>query len=273
MNYRENVKNKLETEKNLRYEEENPTLYYKKFDLDKMQILMVGDEHIGNGHHNREKLMVNLEWAFKNKIHILHMGDGVESATKSSVGSGVYEQGDILDQQISDWTSIYEPFVKEGLFLGAHVGNHEARAFKDEGVNIMRHMCRKIDAKYLGIGKISAFRVGKETYKFYTTHGASGAQKPHTKIKGALDLEKIVDDIEIYAMGHLHQLSHHVRECYGINMRKRTIERKSKHFIITGAYLKYWSSYAHVKSMEPARQGSPLLTLDGNKHQINVALQ
>lgn len=273
MNYIENVKNKLETEKNLRYEENNPTLYYKKFDKDELKILLVGDEHIGNAQHNRKKLMVNLEWAYNNKIHILHMGDGVESATRSSVGAGVYEQEDILDKQMSDWIAIYEPFVKEGLFLGAHVGNHEARVFKDDGVNIMRHMCRQINGKYLGVAKNIAFRVGNETYLLYTTHGASGARMPHTKIKGVLDLERIVDDVEIYAMGHLHQLSHHVRECYGINLRKKIIERKKKHFILTGAYLKYWNSYAHVKSMEPARQGSPLVTLDGNKHSINVSLQ
>lgn len=273
MNYRDNVRNKMEVEASLRYEEDHPTLNYVKFDEDRLKLFLVGDEHIGNAQHNRDKLMRNLDWAYENGVYILHMGDGVECATRNSIGSGVYEQSEILDKQMSEWQAIYKPFVEIGRFLGSHVGNHEARAFRDDGVNIMRHMCRAIGAKYLGIGKNSAFRVGDETYLMYTTHGSSGARLTHTKIKGALDLERIVDNVEIFAMGHVHQLTHHMREFYRINLRSKKIERKSKHFLITGSYLKYWNSYAHVKSMEPSRQGSPLLTLSGEKHKINVSMQ
>lgn len=196
MNYIENVRNKIATEKVLRYEETHPIVNRKRFDK-RAEILLVGDEHIGNAQHNRKQLMTNLNWAYKNGIYILHMGDGIETATRTSVGDGVYTQEQIVDEQISEWAAIYEPFVKAGLFLGAHVGNHEARAFKDEGVNLMRHMCRQIGAKYLGIGKAHLFRVGNQTYTMYTTHGSSGARLPYTKIKGALDLEKIID-VEIY---------------------------------------------------------------------------
>ena len=272
MNYIQNVQNKMAVEKALRYEETHPTVDRRKFDTKNLQLFLIGDEHIGNAQHDREKLMKNLNWAYKNGIYLLHMGDGIETATRNSVGSGVYEQTEIVDKQMSEWMAIYEPFVKAGLFLGAHPGNHELRAYKDEGVNLMRHMCRQIGAKYLGIAKPHLFRVGNQTYTMYTTHGSSGARLPYTKIKGALDLEKIID-VEIYAMGHVHQLSHHIREFYSINKRNKTVEKTLKHFILTGSYLDYWNSYAQVKSMEPSRMGSPLLNLNGEKHQINVSMQ
>ena len=106
----------------------------------------------------------------------------------------------------------------------------------------------------------------------YTNYGASGARLPYTKIKGALDLERIVD-VDIYAMGHVHQLSHHIREQYRVDKRMKKIIKEPKHFILTGSYLSYWNSYAQVKSMEPSRQGSPLLTLFGGEKQINVSTQ
>lgn len=272
MNYRQNVQAKREMENALRYEENNPTLNRVKFDSDKARILLIGDEHIGHAQHNRDKLMRTLEWAYDEGIHLIHMGDGIEGATRSSIGEGVYTQEQIFDEQIAEWQSLYGPFVEKGLFLGAHVGNHEARAFKDDGINIMRQMCRGIKGKYLGIARAHLFNVGKESYVMYTTHGASGARLPYTKIKGALDLERIME-ADIYAMGHVHQLSHHVREFYKTNKRNKTIEKGKKHFILTGSYLDYWNSYAQVKAMEPSRQGSPLLTLDGNERSINVSLQ
>ena len=254
MSYLDNVKNKQEIEYNLRFEENHPIINRVKIDNEKIQLMLVGDEHIGNAQFNEDKLMRNLEWAFNNGIYLLHMGDGIETATKTSIGDGVYTQTEILDKQISKWISIYEPFVKEKRFIGAHAGNHELRAFKDEGVNLMRHMCRQINGKYLGIAKAHLIQVGNQSYTLYTTHGSSGARLPYTKIKGALDLEKIID-VEIYAMGHVHQLSHHIREYYQIDKRYKKIQKSNKHFILTGSYLDYWNSYAQVKCMEPSRMG------------------
>ena len=79
-------------------------------------------------------------------------------------------------------------------------------------------------------------------------------------------------DVEIYAQGHLHQLSHHVQNYYIVNKRNKTIEERQKHYIITGSYLKHWGSYAHVGNMEPARVGSPKIKLNGLEHIIKVSL-
>ena len=270
-NYLANVQQKREMENALRFEETHPTLNRLKFDKD-VQILLMGDEHMGNAQYLEAKHMKTLEWAYDNGMHILHMGDGIETATRNSIGAGVYTQKDITDKQMVSWQTAYEPFVKDGRFIGAHLGNHEARVFKDDGVNIMRSMCRGIGAKYLGIGKVHLINVGKQSYVMYTTHGSSGARLPYTKIKGALDLERIVD-ADIYAMGHVHQLSSHIREFFVTNKKNKIVETRVKHFILTGSYLGYWGGYAQVKSMEPSRTGSPLLTLSAEDKRINVSMQ
>ena len=271
MDYLSNVQQKREMENALRYEEAHPTVNRLKFFND-VKIMLMGDEHIGNAQYMETKHMKTLEWAYDNGIHILHMGDGIETATRNSIGDGVYSQKDITDKQMVKWQTAYEPFVKDKRFIGAHLGNHEARVFKDDGVNIMRSMCRGIGAKYLGIGKVHLINVGKQSYVMYTTHGSSGARLPYTKIKGALDLEKIVD-ADIYAMGHVHQLSHHIREFYTVNKRNKKVEKGVKQFILTGSYLDYWGGYAQVKCMEPSRNGSPLLTLSAKDKLVNVSMQ
>ena len=269
--YLTNVAEKRRMEESLRFEESRPTINRLQFDGD-AKIFLVGDEHIGHAQYNEEKHLRALEWAYDNDVHILHMGDGIECATRNSIGAGVYTQEEIVDEQVAKWESLYEPFVEDGRFIGAHLGNHEARVFKDDGLNVMKAMCRKIKARYLGIGQVHLLRVGKQTYTMYTTHGSSGARLPYTKIKGALDLEKIVD-VDVYAMGHVHQLSSHTREFYRVDKRKKEIIKGTKHFILTGSYLDYWNSYAQVKCMEPSRSGSPLLTLSANEKRVNISTQ
>lgn len=272
MGYKENVEQKRNMENELRSHEKSMGLNVIKIDDDRVKILLMSDEHLGAANYRADIHEKVLESAFDKGWHVLHLGDGIEAATRNSVGAGVYTQEEIIDKQMPSWTALYKPFVDDDRFIGAHVGNHEIRALNDDGINLMRQMCREIDAKYLGIGKVHYIKVGDQNYTMYTTHGKSGARMPHTKIKSCLDLERVVNT-DIYAMGHLHQLSHHVRNFYDVDKRSRTVKQNQKHFILTGSYLDYPNSYAQVAGMEPARMGSPILQLDGNERQIKVSLQ
>ena len=142
---------------------------------------------------------------------------------------------------------------------------------KAVGYDIVKTMSRELGIPFFSWGKFHYFKVGNQGYDIYTTHGASGARLPHTKIKGVIDLANFAD-AEIYAMGHLHQLSHHIRNYYSVNRRGRSILESQKHFILTGSYLDHWGSYAHMKSYEPMRKGFAKVRLDGNKHDIRVTL-
>jgi hypothetical protein len=155
--------------------------------------------------------------------------------------------------------------------MGLHTGNHEARIYKSSGLDLAKVMARELRVPYFGWSKLHYLIVGHQGYTLYTTHGASGARMPHTKIKSAIDLANMVE-AEIYAMGHLHQLSHHVRQYYKADLRGKQVAESQKHFLITGSYLNHWGSYAHISNMEPMRMGSPKVKLAGEKHQIRVSL-
>jgi len=270
--YRENVEKKRGIEETLRQEEKESKIHYQKFDADEIGIILMGDEHDDAAQYDRDFHMAVLESAYDHGHYMIHMGDAMETATRHSVGSGVYDQNTIVDRQIENVIAKYQPFVDAGLMIGMHPGNHEMRVFKDDGFNLTRHVCRRMKTRYFGFGKISIFRVGNQTYTFYSTHGSSGAQKIQTKIKAAMDLEQIVE-VDVYAHGHLHELASQVAERHVIDLRSKKLMKKERYYVLTGHYLKYWGSYAQARSMKPSRIGSPVIYLSGNRHKIKVKLQ
>jgi len=270
-NKQENVSNKQAWQEVLVKENLERKVHQHKFDTDKQIIVLMGDEHIGSKYYDSDLHNENVEWCFENNIPIILMGDELETATKDSIGGGVFEQDDMVQEQLERAVATYKPLADEGLILGNHIGNHERRVFNHSGANLAKVFSQLLGITYLGVGAAHYIRVGDENYTMYTTHGSSGARLPHTKIANTIKLANMID-VEIYAQGHLHQLSHHVQNYYNINKRNKMIEESQKHYLITGSYLSHWGSYAHVQNMEPSRKGSPKLKLSGLEHRIRVSL-
>ena len=248
-----------------------PTLNYRKFDAEKLEIILMGDMHMGSKYYDEDMHKEVIDYCLKKKTQIILMGDQIEAATRDSVGAGVYEQSEIIDKQLEHFNHLMKPLANEGLILGMHAGNHEMRLYKSSGLDITKFMAKQLKVKYFSWGKLHYFVVGKQGYKLYTTHGASGTRLAWTKIKSVLDLSNLAD-AEIYAMGHLHQLSHHIRNFYSEDLKNKTVIEEQKHFILTGSYLNHWGSYAHMKNYEPMRKGSPKIKLGGNEHSIRVSI-
>ena len=193
---------------------------------------------------------------------MIGMGDNLETATRNSVGAGIFEQEEIVQEQLEEFAELNRPLADAGKILGLHIGNHEERVLNHSGLNLTKTLCKLLNVKYFGIGVLHYLKVGNQNYSLYTCHGRSGSRLPHTKIKACIDLSNMVD-AEIYGMGHTHQLSHHVRQFYHINKRSKTVEEFSKHFILTGSYLTHWGSYAQEAAYEMMRTGSPTIKLWG----------
>ena len=271
MTVKNNVDNKNAWEEIISNSNMGVKVNHHKFDVDKQTIVLMGDEHIGSKFYNEDEHKRNIDWCLENSIPIILMGDELETATKTSVGAGVFEQSNIVQEQLEKCVKLYKPLADNGLILGNHVGNHEARVYKHSGTDLSKILSIMLGIKYLGVGAVTMLRVGDQTYTLYTTHGNSGARMPHTKIANVLKMQKMID-VDIYAAGHVHQLSHHVQNYYKVNKRKRTIIEAQKHYILTGSYLNHWGGYAHIMNMEPARIGSPKLKLGGLERSIRVSL-
>lgn len=239
-------------------------------DLEEVAIMIEGDQHIGAREFDEERLKRHLNWAVERAdTYVINIGDMIEGATRDSVGAGVYEQTEVIEEQLDHAVELHQELVDEGKLLGVHRGNHEERTYKAVGLHPTAVFNRITGVPDLGYGVLHYVKVGDQNYTFYTTHGSGGARLPHTKIKKCIDLEKMIE-AEIYAMGHLHSLSHHARQYYAFDKRGKTLVERERHFVITGAYLKHWGSYAHMSNMEPGKLGSAVVHLQGDEHNIRV---
>ena len=268
---RQNVEEKSDWQSLPIDERKNSNIINLKYDKDKVIIVPMGDEHIGSQFYDGDTHLRNVEWCYENETPIILMGDEMETATRDSVGAGVFEQDEIVQEQLEKVEKIYKPLAEKGLILGVHIGNHEARVYNHSGANLSKILAKLLNTKYLGVGAISNIKVGNQNYTLYTTHGHSGSRLPHTKIKAVLDLANMIDT-DIYAMGHLHALDHHIRNMYSFDKRSKSLKEQQKHFILTGSYLNHWGGYAHVKGLEPARKGSPKIKLSGLEKRVRVSL-
>ena len=125
----------------------------------------------------------------------------LESATRHSVGAGVYEQEMPCQSQHEQMVEWLRPLAEKKLIIGSHQGNHCERIYKESGVNISKALCRELDIPYLGDACWSRFRVGKESYSIYSLHGRTGSRFDGTAL---LAVERISTSFfaDLVAMGH-----------------------------------------------------------------------
>jgi hypothetical protein len=237
---------------------------------DRVQIMPIGDSHVGAPTCDLDLFVKTLKDCLDRKIYVLGMGDIMECGLRNSVGDSVYQQTMNPHDQLEALVYFFKPLAEAGLLLGMHIGNHESRIAKETSLDIMELACTMLRVPYLGYATMHNWKVGRETYTAYSCHGSSGARLPYSKIKAALDLFRYVQT-EIALMGHLHSLNH-MTATYFVSNKKGEVVEMQRHAIITGSFLQYRGSYAEMKNLPPERNGTALISLYGKSHEIYVSL-
>jgi len=168
---------------------------------DYAEVVFIGDAHYGSPQFDQGRFLGMLEYCLKNRVSVLLMGDLLETATRHSVGAGVYEQKEIPQSQHEQMVEWLKPLADKGLILGALTGNHEERIYKACGVNITKAMCRELGFRYLGDACWNVFKVGGQNYSIYSLHGRTGSRFDGTAL---LALERISTSFfcDLVSMGH-----------------------------------------------------------------------
>jgi hypothetical protein len=86
-------------------------------------LLFFGDLHYGAPNCDIDRAKDMLGWALKNRVYVLLMGDLLEAGTKTSVGTGVYDQIMNPQRQMEEVVTLLTPLAKAGLIIGLHSGN------------------------------------------------------------------------------------------------------------------------------------------------------
>lgn len=245
---------------------------WKKPKDKKVIIVPFGDMHFGSKHCDTKSMDKVIKWVNETpNAYMIGMGDWLETGTKNSVAGSVFEQDKFLQDQLEDLVEELKPLAKKGKILGLLTGNHERRVYNESGLDLAKIIADKLDIPYFGNGIFMKLKVGDKNYTAYATHGSSGAKMPHTKIKSCLDLARFID-VDIYMMGHVHELQHHAQSYYKVDIKDKQVKENDKHFILTGSYLDYWNSYSEEKNMVPGKKGSPKIKLHADKKEARVSL-
>ena len=208
------------------------------------------------------------DWILKHDAWVWDLGDVIELATRYSVGAGVYEQTRSPDAQI-DWAiEFYKPIVERELLIGMVDSNHQARSYKEVGINSTKQIARGLGVPYMGHSGHLLLRVGKQTYTVFGHHGKSSTVTPQGKVAAVLKMGDSVD-VDIVMMAHVHRIDHQVELQRTIDLRSKAAIKKEKHYIITGSYVDYDEGYPEAAQYTPEELGTPALLLHGSEKKVS----
>jgi hypothetical protein len=268
-NYADNVKHKNDWLGEINSAPRTPKVFTWDFrDVERLPTFWFSDIHWGHKQCDKKLVEANIKRVVDKQMPCVDLGDLIENATRDSVGSGVYEQETIAQEQMEQAVEMYKPLV--GLLQCMHPGNHELRTMNSSGVNLTRVIAKMLGVPYGGVAAVHYILVGNQRYLGYSHHGGSGATTIGGKVNSLLRMEKIVD-ADFYIQGHTHDTIYQARQFMELDKRTRTLKERSRHFINNGAYLDYWGSYGQVKAYSPGTKGNAQITFSGEKHEIEVS--
>lgn len=206
-------------------------------------------------------------------------GDMCESAIKTSKGDIFKQVGTPQDQR--DWVIKSLLPIKDKI-IGATLGNHEERIYRDTGVDICKDIATALECPYdpdglylrIAFGNNNNFTRGKPfVYLHYASHGYGGARTKGAKAVKAERLGTWVD-ADLITMSHDHEVN--VADVTGLHTDNRThinpgsgftmgkvVARKTK-LVKTNAFLK-WGGYARSKGFGPVSLDTPIVLFSGEE--------
>lgn len=255
-------------------------------DINKLNIEIFSDLHIGDKNCNHKLIQERIKRVKEDKdTYCILLGDIIDNATTSSVGD-TYEETMSPMQQMKAAIGIFEP-IKDKI-LGAVSGNHCARSYKTDGIDLMYFLMSelRIADKYDPIGALLFIRFGESArgqkessgsgqlrklcYTLYMTHGSSSGRTIGAKANGLQRMGQIVN-ADICCIGHTHLPMCFREKSYEIDYRNSRAIEKETIFVNASSTLE-WGGYAERMSLKPSSLKSPIIQLDGTKKNIDVTM-
>lgn len=241
-----------------------------------IKLYPISDLHIGDANCNIDAIKKVIEEIKQsdNTFTILN-GDLINNATKNSI-SDVYSEKLTPMEQIIRLIDLLEP-IKDRILV-IHPGNHEARTYKEDGIDITRIVARQLGIEdrfsetwwylYLTLGKGDKGR--PVMYTITGVHGYGGGKKNGGKINNLVEMsDKVIADI--YIMGHTHTPIMTRNTIYVPDYQHRTLVKKDKYYLMTNSFLNY-GGYGELYGFTPSTTEHQEMILDGKKKSIKIIM-
>ena len=247
--------------------------------LETVELLVLADYHYADPHSDHDAIKRDIAYVAEHEnAYCVLAGDLMNCAIKSSV-SDTY--GDTLSpmDELSVCQDLLAPIAHK--IVGIVGGNHEARHYKTNGVDMTRILARQIgvEDKYSPDTALVFLRFGKDNaknhnrpicYTIYLTHGSGGGRKEGGKIQRLVDYSNIVD-ADAYICGHTH-LPASLKTCYARpSMANSSITYCTKLFVNAAASLDY-GGYGDTGGYRPSCKDTPRILLSGTHKETRAVV-
>jgi hypothetical protein len=203
-------------------------------------------------------------------IYTILMGDMSETATKMSVGLGVFDEKYQVGTQRRILTEILRPLAGSGKILGGGTGNHEMRISYIDNDNPMEELCYDLDIPYFGYQGYFRVRVNHEPYDIMAFHGTGGGSTKGGRANSAAKPNQIAN-VDIYLTGHTHDQLYLTDVVYEIGDDDALVAKK-RHYVVCGSFLDYFGGYAEMKGLPPMVVGAPMILLGADSHAVHCTM-
>lgn len=248
-------------------------------DYDRIEILPLADLHIGDIHSDGKKIMEWLKYIEEHEnCYCILNGDLCNVAIRNSL-SDIYGENPMPMQQLEQCVKIFGP-IKDKI-LAVTSGNHEARIYKTDGLDMTQIMCNQlgIGDRYAPATALLFVTFGMQnghknhypvTYSIMVSHGNGGGRLESSKINRLLQLASICD-ADIYIHSHTHVPAIVRNSYYRTFAPRKSIEKVDRLFVNTSSSLEY-GGYGEFQNYKPNSIETPIITLSGRERKMWATL-
>jgi len=179
------------------------TIDLREKGFDYIDVIFIGDSHIGHKNFNKKKFVAAIEWVKQaENRYVILMGDLIECLTKTHSPAGAAPSKDPNDKQVKMLVEWIRPIADKILISIA--GNHEERTVKSADFTILKAPHELMGIEYRNYQASLRLQMDEVVYKGFIHHGTGSSLRPDFQLRkfiyGAGKL-----NMDFIAMGHIHQ--------------------------------------------------------------------
>lgn len=227
---------------------------------EQISIVPLADLHVGDPHCDWKLIKSRIDGIKADPTaYCVLDGDLIDNGTKSSIGD-VYSQTASPNQQINLIVELLSP-VKNKI-LAACPGNHEARTWRQDGIDITERICHELGIvdKYSPETAVLTVNIGKVSYKIHISHGAGGGRSIGAKANRLVAMSDVVEGCDVHLCGHTH-VPLVTRKTIMTEVKGKMQQREIL-FVNTAAAILY-SGYGEMQGFTPTSTINPVIYLSG----------
>jgi hypothetical protein len=246
-------------------------------DIENAKIIPLGDLHIGDPLFDEGKFIKLRDWILNEpNVFVILMGDLLNCATKNSV-SDTYSEIQNPQEAKKYAIKLLEPI--KGKVLGAIIGNHEQRIWKESGIDVVEDIAEKLGCPYgreglllnIKMGQIGNFKhKQKINYSIYCAHGTGAGRTIGAKANTLKRASEIVL-ADIYCIAHIHFMQSFADYYYVPDIIHKKIIKQKRLYCSSASFLN-WGGYSETKMFSPNKTGVVKIILSGKRKDYHCSL-